>query len=247
MKSRNFFFLLCCTAIPFLFSSCGNNDENKTTTTDADTTATATTAPASSTNSTIVTTPQTILAVTAKISNYAKWKVAYDAHDSVRKAYGIHNYVIGRGVEDSNMILVATKADDIDKAKAFMKDPSLKASMQKSGATHPSMSLTTEVYQDTATLGPDVIRSRTTYTVKDWDTWKNSFESHRQTRLDNGVVDRVYGYDVDDNHKVSLVVAITDTAKANAFWNSDLIKQQRAEAGVTSKPERFIYRIVQRY
>jgi hypothetical protein len=247
MKSRNFFFLLCCTAIPFFFSSCGNNDENKTTTTDADTTATATSAATNSSNSTIVTTPQTILAVTNKISNYAKWKVAYDAHDSVRKAYGIHNYVIGRGVEDSNMILVATKADDVDKAKAFLKDPSLKASMQKSGATHSTITLTTEVYQDTATLGPDVIRSRTTYTVKDWDTWKNAFESHRQTRLDNGVVDRVYGYDVDDNHKVSLVVAITDSAKANAFWNSDLIKQQRAEAGVTSKPERFIYRIVQRY
>jgi hypothetical protein len=240
--------LLCCTAIPLLFSSCGNNDENKTTTTDADSTATATTVPTTnSPNSTIVTTPETILAVTAKISNYAKWKVAYEAHDSVRKAYGIHNYVIGRGVEDSNMILVATKADDIDKAKAFLKDPSLKASMQKSGVINPSISLTTEVYQDTATLGPDVIRSRTTYTVKDWDAWKNSFESHRQTRLDNGVVDRVYGYDVDDNHKVSLVVAITDSAKANAFWNSDLIKQQRAEAGVTSKPTRFLYRIVQRY
>jgi len=247
MKSRNFFFLLCSTAIPFFFSSCGNNDENKTATTDADSTAAATTPTTNSSNSTVVTTPETVLVVTGKIPNYEKWKAAYDAHDSVRKAFGIHNYVIGRGVEDTNMIMVATKADDVDKAKAFMKDPGVKTAMKKSGATLRSMSLITEVYQDTATLGPDVIRSRTSYTVKDWDTWKNSFESHRQTRLDNGVVDRVYGYDVDDNHKVSLVVAITDSAKANAFWNSDLIKQQRAEAGVTSKPERFIYRIVQRY
>jgi hypothetical protein len=42
-------------------------------------------------------------------------------------------------------------------------------------------------------------------------------------------------------------VAINDTAKASAFWKSDLLKQQRAESGVTSEPKRFVYRVVQRY
>ena len=245
MKPRHCFSMLCCTALLFFFSSCGENDQNKTTTTGSDSTATTT---ATSSNSTIVTTPQTILVVTHKVSNFAKWKASYEAHDSMKLAFGIHNYVIGRGIEDSNMIMVATKVDDIDKAKAFMKDPSLKAAMQKGGVTgSPSMSLTTEVYQDTANLAPDVIRSRTSFTVRDWDTWKKVFESHRQTRLDNGIADRVYGYDVDDNHKVSLVTAVTDTAKARAFWSSDLLKQQRAESGVTSQPERFLFRVVQRY
>jgi len=58
---------------------------------------------------------------------------------------------------------------------------------------------------------------------------------------------RVYGYDVDDNHNVTLVSAITDTAKARAYYNSDLIKQRRAAAGVTGTPQRFMFRIVQRY
>jgi hypothetical protein len=232
----------------FFLSSCGENDQNKTTTTADDSTTTTSTSTSTSSNSTIVTAPQTILSVTHRVSNFAKWKASYEAHDSMKLAFGIHNYVIGRGVEDSNMVLVATKVDDIDKAKAFMKDPSLKAAMQKGGVTgKPSMNLVTEVYQDTANLAPDVIRSMTTFTVKDWDTWKRVFESHRQTRLDNGVTDRVYGYNVDDNHKVSLVVAINDTAKARAFWNSDLLKQQRAESGATSQPQRFLFRVVQRY
>ena len=140
------------------------------------------------------------------------------------------------------------KADDVEKAKAFIKNPGLKQAMQKGGVLGtPDISITTSVFQDTAALGPDVIRSRTTFTVKDWDTWKTSFESNKQTRLDNGVSDRVYGYDVDDNKKVNLVVAITDTAKARAFWTSDLLKQQRAASGVTSQPDRFIFRVVHRY
>ena len=165
----------------------------------------------------------------------------------MKLAFGIHNYIIGRSVEDSNMILVATKADDVAKAKAFIKDPSLKAAMQKGGVIGaPSISLTTVVYQD-GTKNISDLRSMTNFTVKDWDAWKKVFESHRQTRLDNGLTDRAYGYDVDDNHKVTLVVAINDTAKANAFWKSDLLKQQRAEGGVVGEVKRHVYRVVQKY
>ena len=247
MKLRNSLFLLCCTALLFFFSSCGENTQNNTgTAADADSMANNAGTP---TASTIVTSPETIMTVIHKVADFAKWKASFEAHDSMKLASGIHNYVIGRGVEDSNTLLVATKVDDIDKAKAFMKDPRLKAAMKQGGVigTPSVMTLTTEVYQDTATLSPGITRSLTTFTVKDWDAWKKAFESHRQTRLDNGITDRVYGYDVDDNHKVSLVVAVNDTAKARAFWTSDLLKQQRAESGVTSQPQRFLFRIVQRY
>lgn len=233
-------------ALVFLFSSCGGNEE-KTGTTNTDTTAATAPKTDSTAGSEIITTPQTILVVWHKVADYAKWKVAYDAHDSVRLAYGIHNYIIGRDVNDSNMILVATKADDVSKAKAFGKDPSLKTAMQKGGVIGaPSIALNTMVYQDMSTNNSD-LRSITNFTVKDWDTWKKVFESHRQTRLDNGLKDRTYGYDVDDNHKVTLVVAINDTAKASAFWKSDLLKQQRAEGGVVGEVKRHVYRVVQKY
>lgn len=237
-------FMLYCTAMIFFLSSCANNQEN------SDSTAGDTTAVNNNPTpqSTVVTTPQHMVVVTHKVTDFAKWKASYDSHDSARLANGIHNYVIGRGVEDSSMVLVATKADDVEKAKAFMKDPGLKQAMQRGGVVGtPDIIVMTSVFQDTAALGPDVIRSRTTFSVKDWDAWKTSFESNRQTRLDNGVVDRVYGYDVDDNKKVNLVVAINDTAKARAFWSSDLLKQQRAASGATSEPKRFLFRVVHRY
>ena len=229
----------------FLFSSCGGNEE-KTGTTSTDTTATAAKTDSAATSD-VVTTPQTILIVWHKVADFSKWKMSYDAHDSMKLASGIHNYIIGRGVDDSNMVLVATKADDAAKAKAFAKDPSLKAAMQKGGVVGaPSISLNTVVYQDRSKNMSD-LRSMTMFTVKDWDAWKKSFESNRQVRTDNGLTDRAYGYDVDDNHKVTLVVAINDTAKANAYWKSDLIKQKRAEAGVVGEVKRFVYRVVQKY
>ena len=110
----------------------------------------------------------------------------------------------------------------------------------------PTIMLNTVVYQDMSTNASD-LRSMTTFTVKDWDAWRKSFESHRQTRLDNGLTDRAYGYDVDDNHKVTLVVAVNDTAKASAFWKSDLLKQQRAEGGVVGEVKRRVYHVVAKY
>jgi hypothetical protein len=104
----------------------------------------------------------------------------------------------------------------------------------------------TTVYQDTATVNTD-LRARTMLTVKDFDTWRTSFESHRQERLDAGLVDRVYGYDPDNKNKVTIVVAVMDTAKANAFWNSDGLKQRMEQSGVTGKPDRFVFRISKRY
>jgi len=238
------------TAVLFLIS-CGGNEE-KTTSTDKmssdSTAATTTTAPIETAKpSTIVTTPQNMFVVTHKVSNFTKWKASYDAHDSMRLANGLHNYVIGRGVVDSNTVLVAVKADDINKAKAFSKDPSLKTAMQKGGVMGtPTMSFVNMSWQDTATINSP-LRSRTTFTVKDWDAWQKAFQEGKQERMDNGIVDRAYGHDADDNKKVTLVTALMDSAKAYAYFKSDMLKKRREAGGVIGEPKRFVYRVVQRY
>ena len=245
MKPQKFLFMPLLAMLVFFLSSCNNGSETTTTTDSVSSDSVTATTTAPETN--VVTTPENVMVVKHKVKDFAKWKTSYDEHDSLRLANGIHNYVIGRGVQDSNTVMVAVKFDDVAKAKAFAKDPSLKAAMQKGGVTGtPSFKFSTVVYQD---MAPDMsdLRSMTTFTVKDWDAWKTAFESNRQLRTDNGVTDRAYGYEVDDNHKVVLVVAVNDSAKAEAFWNGDVIKQRRAESGVIGQPERFIYRVVQKY
>jgi hypothetical protein len=236
---------LGCAVLTLVLSSCGGSGTEKITDTTA--TDTAAMAPPPPKPSTIVTTPENMLVVTQKVANYAKWKLAYDGHDSARLAQGIHNYVICRGLMDSNTVMVALKIDDTAKAKAFVKDPGLKAAMKRGGVIGmPMISFVTETWQDTATIETN-LRAQTRFMVKDWDAWQKAFEEGKQERMDNGITDRVISHDLNDNKKVGLVTAITDTAKAFAYYKSDALKKRREASGVVGKPMRFLFRIVQWY
>ncbi len=225
---------------------CSCNDDKKTDTVIAtDSNTVVTTAPISA--STIVTTPQNMVVVKHRVKDFAKWKVAYDAHDSMRLANGMHSYVVARGIADTNMVMIAIRADDMAKAKAFSKSPELKEAMLKSGVTTPpTVSFTTLTYQDTSVMSVPV-RSMTKFMVKDWAAWEKSFLEGIQERTENGLALRAYGHDADDNNKVTVVSTILDSAKASAYWVSDKLKARRAAAGVIGTPERFLYRVVQRY
>ena len=245
MKHPKLASTLLYVAMPFFFASCGGGGAEKKIS--ADSTTADSTKVVITPKITIITTPQDMMVVTHKVSNYTKWKASYDAHDSFRLANGIHSYVIGRGAQDSNMILVSVKVDDLAKAKTFAKAPSLKQSMQKGGVTGaPSIAFVTMTFQDTAVISSD-LRSRTTFTVKDWDAWQKAFQEGKQERIDNGITVRAYGHLTDNDKKVVLVTALLDTAKAFAYYKSDMLKKRRAASGAIGEPDRFLYRVVQRY
>lgn len=243
MKQFRFSCVLLFAAAVFMLSSCGDGSDGKKT--GDDSTGTVTTAPEPV--NTIVTTPQLMVVVTHKVADFSKWKPSYDAHDSVRTANGLHSYVIGRGVADTNMVLVAMKADDLAKAKAFSQSPALKDAMKKAGVTGPpTIHFINTTWQDTANIGA-APRSLTTFTVKDWEAWIKSFDGGKQERIDNGLAVRNVGHDADDNKKVALVTALTDTAKAFAYYKSDALKKRREAGGLTSEPKRFLFTIAHRY
>jgi hypothetical protein len=245
MKLVKFSNALFYVGVVTLLSSCGSGGSEKAAGTD--TTASKDTTAKATVVNTIVTTPENMVVVTHKVADFAKWITAYDGHDSARLAAGLHSYVIGRGLEDSNMVMVALKVDDTTKAKAFQKDPSLRAAMKKGGVVGaPTISLFTATWQDTAKI--DVtLRSRTSLMVKDWDAFAKAFDDGKQERADNGLIDRVIGHELDDNKKAYIVYAIADTAKAFAYFKSDALKKRRAAGGVVGEPVRFIYRIAKHY
>ncbi len=250
MKQSKFTCMLFCAAMVFIFSSCGGNGDGNNAGKDSSTATTDTaakTAEVAAAVNTIIDKPVNMVVITHKVANYAKWLIGYEAHDSARLANGLHNYVIGRGTKDTNMVMVVLKPEDMNKAKAFAKDPGLKKAMQKGGVTgNPTITFLVSTWQDTVKINT-VMRSRTMFTVKDWDAWIKAFIEGRQERLDNGITDRVIGHDIDDNKKVSLVTAVTDTAKAFAYYKSDALKKRRAEGGVIGEPVRFLFYVVKRY
>lgn len=243
MKLSGFSNSLYYVGLVIFLTSCGSGGNEKTT----DSTAAADTAAKAQVVNTIVTTSENVEVITHKVADYPKWLAAYEAHDSARVAHGLHNYVIARGVQDSNMVMVVTKVDDTAKAKEFAKDPGLKTAMKKGGVLGvPTISIFTETWQDTAKI-ETTLRSAAMFTVKDWDAWQKGFEAGKQERLDNGITDRVVGHDLDDNKKVSVVTAITDTAKAFAYYKSDALKNRKAADGVVGETSRFIFHIVKVY
>jgi len=247
MKSFPLRVLSFLTTLLFLTVACNNSGQTDSSATNDSTGKNDSTTSTNTTAGTVITTPQHMIILKFKVKDFAAWKTSYEGNDSVRMANGLHKYVIGRAYDDSSTVLVAMKADDMDKAKAFTKDPSLKQRMQKGGVLGaPSIQFVTMTYQDTATVS-SAIRSETMFNVKDWTAWEKSFKEGEQERIDNGITVRAYGHDPDDDKKVRLVTAIIDTAKARAYWNSDMLKKRRADGGVIGTPDRFVFRIVQRY
>ncbi|HYF32159.1 MAG TPA: hypothetical protein VD993_13645 [Chitinophagaceae bacterium] len=246
MKRLDFPSLRLFAVALIFFSSCGGDPTKDETISDSATRATTDTAAVAA--SSIVTTPQGMILVTHKVSNFQRFLAAYEAHDSFRLANGVHSYVIGRGFQDSNTVFVATRVDDMEKAKAFTKSPNLKKAMQEAGVSGPpAISFLTATWQDTAMLAGSTLRSKANFSVKDWTAWEKNFVNGRSNRIANGIVDRAYGHDPSDSTKVELVTAVTDTAKAFAYYKSNELKQSRAAGGVIGEPTRFLFYVVKRY
>jgi hypothetical protein len=242
MKNVNFLATLV-VASGILLAGCNSGEEKKASDTPADSAAAkkdTTPVPAASG-------PVMIMTITHKVADYAKWKLAYDGHDSVRAAHGLHNYVIARGLEDSNLVMVALKMDDVTKAKEMGASKEMMDRMKKAGVKgSASLDYTETVMNDTTAI-QQTVRLMIKHKVKDWVAWKKAFDDHKQARMDAGLTDRVVGHTVGDDHRVTLVFAVADVDKAKAFIKSKDLKDKMNEAGVDGAPTFFFYRIATRY
>jgi hypothetical protein len=183
--------------------------------------------------------PSNVMLIWHKVANYAKWLPGYEGHDSARLANGLHNYVLGRGVTDSNMVMVALNMDDADKAKKFAEDPAMKPVMQKAGVTGTPKMAYLDVQMMDASTNASTLRVMRMIKVKDYDAWKKAFDANKQMRADAGLTDRALGYSVGDNHNVTIVYAVSDKKKAEDYFNSPELKERMKTGGVEGTPETF--------
>jgi hypothetical protein len=237
------FFAALAVAAGVLLLSCNSGGEKKASDTPADSSAVKKdTVPVP-----VPSGPVLIMTIAHKVANYAKWKSGYDGHDSDRVAHGLHNYVIARGLEDSNMVMVAMKMDDVNKAKEMGSSKELMERMKKAGVTGSASINYDETVMNDTTAITQTVRLMVRSKVKDWGVWKKAFDGHKQARMDAGLTDRVVGHTVGDDHGVTLVFAVADVDKAKAFMKSKDLKDKMNEAGVVGPPSTFFYKIAVRY
>lgn len=72
-----------------------------------------------------------------QVADYNAWKPAFDEHDGTRREYGGGNYMLFRGADDPNEVVVVMEWDSVDNAKAFSSSDDLREAMQKAGVAGP--------------------------------------------------------------------------------------------------------------
>ncbi len=225
-----------------LFScNSGGNESTTTTSTDStmkDSAAAVTQAPPA---------PAISMLIIQKVANFAKWFPGYEAHDTARVAYGLHNFVVGRDIKDSNMVLVALHVDDTTKAKEFGTSPGLMEAMKKAGVIgKPTISYDVNKFHDNTT-DASTERALLTFKVKDYDAWKKVFDGDEQDRKNAGMTTRAINVDINDPNKVTLVMVITDMKKTADFMQTKELKHRMDSAGVMGAPDVFFYHVVKQY
>jgi hypothetical protein len=244
MKLFKSFTMLAVAAGMLFIASCNSGEAKTEETTGADTAAKTEEAPPPPA---APAKPANVALIWHKVANYSKWLPLYEAHDSARLASGLHNYVIGRGVADSNMVMVALNMDDAVKAKAFAADPGLKTAMQKAGVVGAPKLAYLDVQMMDASTNASTLRVMRMAKVKDYDAWKKAFDGSKQMRVDAGLTDRAVGYSVGDNHNVTIVYAVADKKKAEAYFSSPELKERMKAAGIEGTPETFWYTVAKKY
>jgi hypothetical protein len=224
-----------------LFASCGSGPAKE------DTKAADTTAVVAADTTAVVKpafVPFNVLTIQHKVKDFGKWQEAYLSHDSVRKAYGITHWLIGRDLKDSNVVYVIDKMEDLAKAETFSKLPNLKDAMKKAGVVSaPGFSYAVVVRNnDSATESND--RVSVSHHVKDYSAWLKAFDAEgASARAANGMVDRLLARSLVDSNMIYIIFAVTDMAKAKARISSPELKKVMTDAGVDSPPTIRWYRL----
>src|SRR5688572_17315140 len=102
MKQVRFLASTFATSMLILLSSCGSGDDTKT----EDTTATATTTTETAPEPTPPAKPANVMIMQFKVADFAKWHSMFEAknRDSMRRSYGLTNYVAGQGLDDPKRV-----------------------------------------------------------------------------------------------------------------------------------------------
>jgi len=188
--------------------------------------------------------PFKLIVIKHKVADYNKWRKEYDSHDSVRQAYGITHFVVGRGMDDPNTIIVMDKMNDVVKAKEFSAMPNLKEAMKIAGVIgKPEFGYYQVIRNDDSKINSKD-RLMVTHRVKDFDIWLKVYDTEGMAkRMEDGLVDRGIARSIDDPNMVTVVFAISDLEKVKASIASEAKRNLMKEAGVEGAPQMLFYKL----
>ena len=81
--------------------------------------------------------PANVMIMEFKVADFAKWHSMFEAkeRDSIRRSYGLTNYVAGQGLDDPKKVIVLLKMEDANRAKELTASQGMKDRMKEAGVT----------------------------------------------------------------------------------------------------------------
>jgi hypothetical protein len=189
--------------------------------------------------------PFKAVVVQHKIKNFEKAEAMYFNRDSLRNAYGITHYVIGRDARDTNTIFVMDKIQDMDKAKAFYALPGAKEAMKSAGVMSPPGITFVEFVTGNDSPVQFLDGLAISHHVKDFAVWMKAFDAEGDsTRRANGLITRGIARNLNDSNTISILFEVSDMTKAKARTSSPELKKIMTDAGVDSPPTTRWFKLV---
>lgn len=169
-----------------------------------------------------------------KVKDYAAWKTGFDAGTDARKEAGFAGHSVMRGADDQNLVLIWAPFSDEGKAKAFVGDKATKEKMKQAGVIgKPQVQLTSVVSSHMDPSAQTPAGALVVAKVKDFDAFKNDFESATQARGDAGITGSALSQDLADKNVAYVYLQSADPAKLKSYVEAKETKAEWKTAGVT--------------
>jgi hypothetical protein len=182
--------------------------------------------------------PFNVVVIKHNVADYNKWKPFFDSDSVNRNAAGLRPIGLARGIDNPNEVEIPFMIADVQKAKAFTRDPKLKDAMQKGGVVSEPDIKFIKVLRMTDALQNPGEYLEVSHKVKDFDAWLKAFDAEGPSnRANDGLEDGVLARGIDDPNLVYLVFKISDVAKAKAALDKPARQKTMQDAGVIGKPE----------
>ncbi|MFB3093132.1 MAG: cyclase [Dehalococcoidia bacterium] len=72
-----------------------------------------------------------------RVADYARWKPVFDEHEPLRIEYGTVGHSLHRDADDPNVIIIAFRVNDLNRAKEFAGSEELRSAMERAGVLGP--------------------------------------------------------------------------------------------------------------
>ncbi len=180
------------------------------------------------------------LTVVHECKDYPSWKEAYDADAPNRAAAGLTEIHILREHDNANLVALMFGVADVGRAKAFATSPNLPSTMKEAGIIGtPTVRFRHGDYNRAAAA----TYATMTLTVRDYGTALKAYAMDAADRKGAGLTDLAVLQLNDDPNNLVILWAVSDVARASAFFDSPALAAHMAKnAGVVGPPERHFWR-----